>query len=163
MHLLPKALTSNFFQYTSSSADFKLELEKLFTNRNEDTNLSGKFITSDEFQITAKHQFGPFPATGMFYLPTTIKGSFHKNSDGKTQINTLISPNSLYLMSFLLLPIVFLVIGLTVERDRVSIAFYALLLAIIIAILIVTTKLSGLFKKTLQDQFENYFKLSRKT
>jgi len=163
MYLLPKELTSHFIQYTSSSADFRLELEKLFTGRIEDANLSGKFITSDEFQITAKHQFGPFPATGMFYLPTSIKGSFHKNSDGKTQINALISPNSLYQMSFLLLPIAFLVIGLTVERDRVSIAFYPLLLAIIIAIPIVTAKLSGIFKKTLQDQFETHFKLNRKT
>ena len=159
----PKQITSEFTQYTSSMSkdDLKKSMENLFSGNGNNVNLSGKFTSESEFQITAESEIGPFPPYVAIYNRNSIKGLIFKNQNGKTQINILTSPNSLFQLSFFLLPLAFLIIFLNTEDDRRDIVFYLLSITVIVAIPIIILLLSGLFKTRLMNRFEKYFRLEK--
>lgn len=162
MKIFPKQITADFFEYTShlSVDDIRNKIETLLIKTkgfNFSVNLTGKFTNQYEFKITTKWQVGV--SSNIPWSETNIKGFIFKNAKNQTQVNLLVSPNPLFPILFVLLPIFFLVFLFTLEQNRRNTDFYILIIPLIIFTPIVLAVLSKFSKNRLKDRFVNYFNL----
>jgi len=162
MNLVPKQIWKENYSYysTKSIEDFKNDLKELLakTGRFWDfsTNLTGGFISENEFELTPKWQLVYFrPHGSVSYL----NGQIISDKIG-TVIKFTVTPNWIFPFLILILPITTIIIFIAtrkIQTDKNGIIGEATMLFILPA---VTYLFCNLTKRAIKNRFINYFKLT---
>lgn len=163
MRFIPRHLRSDTYSFYSqrSVADLMTDVQQLFDNKWYDfsINLTGDFISNNEFQITKKMS-GFFSRSGSSGW-TKLKCKVYVDT-GKTCIDVIVKPNpQLYVWTFIP-PLFALATIYSVTLHPTNDVTAAIIIIVILFLIPITTRFYGqATKNELKNEFVEIFKLTK--
>ncbi|MEJ7677778.1 MAG: hypothetical protein WKG06_07910 [Segetibacter sp.] len=138
MKILLKYIWREVFDYYANRSvdDLRLEIQQLFNRQgaNFSINLTGKFISEYEFEMTPKWQF--IMIRNYENEIAYLKGRIFQDKEQKTRATFTVRPNSIFLIFFFIFPIIgILVLSKSGQNYKDTLAAYLFIIAVPLIVL----------------------------
>ena len=162
VRLLPKQiLTEEFCYYSDKSIDeLKTDIQNLFDKTkgwNFSVNLTGKFISEFEFKMTPKWQL--ITISNFERDISYLNGQLFSDKLKRTRVVFTVRPNSIFLIFFLIFPIIgtYIFINENTNGDNIDIKIAGLVFTLIVPA--ITLIIAHFAKQGIKNRFVETFDL----